>query len=96
MCKSIQGFMGNVFCGSLPRSNLKLENELALFWDRTWKGGVEWCRCYCEEGLESKTIPQSMKEAPRCIDVVQFLKEGLSSRTPNTYERSQFPITRHF
>jgi hypothetical protein len=22
---------------------LKLQNELELFWDKTWEGGVGWC-----------------------------------------------------
>jgi len=55
------------FVACYLRFDLKLGNELALFWDMTWEGGMGWCRCYCEEGLEIKTIPQSTKEAPRCI-----------------------------
>jgi hypothetical protein len=55
------------FVACYLRFDLKLGNELALFWDMTWEGGMGWCRCYCEEGLEIKTIPQSTEEAPRCI-----------------------------
>ncbi len=63
---SIQGFKNYVFFGSLCRFNIKLQNELALFWDKTREGGMGWCRCCCEKGFEGQVIPQSTKEAPRC------------------------------
>jgi hypothetical protein len=96
MHKSIQGFTCNVFCGLLPRFDLMLQNELTLFWHKTWKVGVGWCRCNCEKGFESKVAPQSTKEAPRCKWCSAIFKEGMSSWAPSTYEGSGSSITRHF
>ncbi len=95
MHMSIQRFMGNVFCGSLPRFDLSLQNELALFWHRTWEGGVGWCKCSCEEGFRTKQLHSPQRRLQDASDVVRFLKEGMSSQAPSTYEGSGSSITRH-
>jgi hypothetical protein len=66
MCKSIQGFKSYVFCGSLPRSNLGLQNELALFSYRAWEGGMDGASAIVKRALKINQLHNPIKEAIRC------------------------------
>jgi hypothetical protein len=76
MCKSIQGFMGNVFCGSLPRSDLKLENELAFFGIGHGKG--EWdgasASSIVKRALKEKQFHNLQRRLHDAFDVVQIFE----------------------
>jgi hypothetical protein len=66
MCKSIQRFKNYVFCGSLPRSNLGLQNELVLFWYRGWEGGVDGAGAIVKRALKVNQLQNPIKDATRC------------------------------
>jgi len=56
VCKSIQGFNNYVICGSLPKFNLGLQNELALFCYKAWEGGVDGVGAIVK-GFKSRSTP---------------------------------------
>jgi len=64
--KSIQGFNNYIFCGSLPKFNLGLQNELALFWYKAWEGGVDGVGAIVTRVLKVDQLHNPIKEATKC------------------------------